>query len=316
MAVTNILIVGSKESHCIESYYAKYLNELGVHTTIFNSADYYELSLFNRVRNKLGDLSFYKQLNKSLIAFCSNHKPQVVWIFKGIEFFPETLTQIKKMGIYLVNYNPDHPFIRTFASGGGKNIEECLPLYDFHFCYSIDLCEKIKNDFSIPTAWLPFGFELSQRQLELAMQEPQVNTVCFLGNPDKYRTATINTIANAGIPIHIYGHDWHKWLKASKNITLHNAVYGDLFWQKLRCYKMQLNVFRPHNEGSHNMRTFEVPAVGGIELAPDSKEHSILKLSTAEEKLVRENALQKSFEKEYSYKARAKTVSVTLNEIL
>ncbi|WP_260583174.1 glycosyltransferase [Sphingopyxis sp. PET50] len=41
----------------------------------------------------------------------------------------------------------------------------------------------------------------------------------------------------------------------------------------LRRYRFQLNLFRPHNEGSHNLRSFEVPAVGGISLGPDSPEH-------------------------------------------
>ena len=32
---------------------------------------------------------------------------------------------------------------------------------------------------------------------------------------------------------------------------------------------------RIHNPDSHNMRSFEVPGVGGIMVAPDTKEHRI-----------------------------------------
>ena len=45
------------------------------------------------------------------------------------------------------------------------------------------------------------------------------------------------------------------------------------FWKVLRKYRVQLNLMRPHNLDSHNMRSIEVPAVGGIGLFPDTPDH-------------------------------------------
>jgi len=52
-------------------------------------------------------------------------------------------------------------------------------------------------------------------------------------------------------------------------------VYGEGQWKVLRKYRIQLNLMRSHNSDSHNMRTFEVPGIGGIMLAPDTVEHRL-----------------------------------------
>jgi spore maturation protein CgeB len=45
------------------------------------------------------------------------------------------------------------------------------------------------------------------------------------------------------------------------------------FWKTLQKYAIQLNLLRPHNLDSHNMRSFDVPGVGGIMLAPRTHDH-------------------------------------------
>jgi spore maturation protein CgeB len=273
MRKKRILIVGSTALWAIENIYAKYLNELGTDTTIFNSGSFISSSYWHRGVRRLGFDWVYKAVNKELLLHCESVKPDIVWVFKGIEIFPETLVKIKAMGIMTVNYNPDHPFIRSFRSSGGENIPQSIPLYDLHFCYSKALGEKIKTDYHIPTVWLPFGYELSAAQYEMASKEPEIQKICFVGNPDKKRVQVITDLSKNGLSIDLYGHGWDKFLKNNKNITCFDGIYQDDFWKVLRRYRLQLNIFREHNEGSHNMRTFEVPAVGGIMLAPDSEEH-------------------------------------------
>ncbi|MBN8681326.1 MAG: glycosyltransferase family 1 protein [Chitinophagales bacterium] len=273
MGNKKLLIVGSNALWAIENIYARHLNGLGLQTSIFNCSSFIERSLNTRVFIRLGFNHVYKQVNTELIRVCLVEKPDIVWIFKGVEIFPETLHKLKTLGIYLANYNPDHPFIRTFTSSGGKNIPESVPLYDKHFCYSRALVTQIETEYQISSEWLPFGFELSEQQYQQALAEPEVLRACFLGNPDKKRASIIQMVAKEGIPIDVYGHGWQKWLKPSRNLGIYDGIYQDEFWKTLRKYRVQLNIFREHNEGSHNMRTFEVPAVGGVMLAPESEEH-------------------------------------------
>jgi spore maturation protein CgeB len=75
------------------------------------------------------------------------------------------------------------------------------------------------------------------------------------------------------LPVDVFGYRWERFLGASPNLQINDQIVGEAMLRTLRSYRIQLNFFRPHNADSHNMRTFEVPACGGIMLAEDSIEH-------------------------------------------
>jgi spore maturation protein CgeB len=108
----------------------------------------------------------------------------------------------------------------------------------------------------------------------------------------------------------------------------------------MRRYRVQLNVFRIHNIGSHNMRTFEMPAVGGIALAPYSEEQTtffedgkecfyyhdqeqmadiaarLLAMPDDETDCIRKNARARSVHSGYTYRHRAQTVHETFQKMM
>lgn len=329
----NVLIVGGASIWAIETYYCKYLNELGLSTTIFNCSQFYDSnSIFFKIRIRAGDKGIYSKVNQELIKYCTREKPTIVWVFKGVEIYPETLCKLKKLGIVLVSYNPDHPFIRTSISHGGKNIPESVPYFDLHFSYSRDLAAKISAEYKIPSVLLPFGFELSQQDFDTLNHTAETNKVCFIGNPDTERVHLIKNIASTGLEIDIYGPGFLKesQITGLKNVNVFREVYALEYWKKIRQYRVQLNFFRPHNIGSHNQRTFEVPGVGGILLSPVSEEqksyfaenremffykdindlakvaNEICSMSDEEIESIRSAARQRSILSGYSYKERAK----------
>jgi spore maturation protein CgeB len=135
------------------------------------------------------------------------------------------------------------------------------------------LQKQIEEQYKIKTAFLPFGFELSEAEYAAVESAPEIHKICFIGNPGKTRINTIRYLATSGFEVDVYGHGWNQTaLKKIKNVNIFDAVYGQEFWKKLRQYRVQLNIFRKHNVGSHNMRSFEIPAIGGIQLAPYSAE--------------------------------------------
>jgi spore maturation protein CgeB len=332
-----LLIAGSTAPWALEHHYIKHLSPLGLTLEVFDSANFVNYTILDRALVRLGNLSPYRRANEGLLQKVEAFKPDVVWIFKGVEYQPETLRKIKSRGVKLVNYNPDHPFIRTSASHGGKNVEACVPLYDLHFCYSRDLAAKIETEFGIPTAWLPFGFELDESVFEKISQTEEVLRVGFVGNPDQIRARIVRQLADAGLPVDVYGFGWHKFLRSHQNINVFDAVLGEAFWQKIRQYRVQLNIFRPHNIGSHNMRSFEIPAAGGVMLAPDSPEHRAFfshgeeaffykteeemegfcrdLLAREDVSAIRERARDRSISENYSYQSRANSASEVLKRI-
>jgi len=339
-----ILLVGSNKHYAIERYYVKYFKELGAEVFHFPSADivfdFHSKNIINKVLFHSKIYSAYGPVNRQLINVAHSFNPDIIWIFKGMEIYPETLNLLRK-DYKLVNYNPDHPFIIPGPGSGNANVTMNVGLFHLHFCYQRSLQQQIETEFGIQTVFLPFGFELSDDVYQSVKNTNEIKKVCFIGNPDKIRIETIKHIAEKGFEIDVYGHGWNKTnLKNHRNVTVSDAVYGSDYWSKLMQYRVQLNIFRIHNIGSHNMRTFEIPAVGGIQLAPYSKEQSlffeegkeiflykddkslldkintILALTTHETNIIRNNARQRSIISGYSYADRALLVFKTFKSLI
>jgi spore maturation protein CgeB len=189
-----------------------------------------------------------------------------------MEITARSLQWAKQKGIKLVNYNPDNPFVFSGKGSGNRNVTDSIGLYDLHLTYNSAVQKKILEEYKIPAAMLPFGFDISEEVFIKCIADTEIIKLCFLGNPDTYRANFIMQLAERGIQIDVYGNYWDKFLKHT-NISIFAPVYGDDFWFVIRKYRVQLNLMRPHNPDTHNMRSFEIPGVGGIQLAPDTNDH-------------------------------------------
>lgn len=338
-----IIIVGSDKVWAIERYYHKYFNELGIHTDFFIAQsmfyDYYQKSLLNKIIFKSGLSSIYKKINKAFKKEITLAQPDAIFIFKGMEITPDTLKWLSFSRIKIISFNPDNPFVFTGSGSGNKNVTKSIGLYDLHFTYNTDVYKKLEKDYKIPVKFLPFGFELDDVLYHQSTNEEEINKVCFLGNPDKDRAIFIESLAENGIQVDIYGNDWKKFV-SNKNITFFDPIYGDDFWKVLRKYRVQLNLMRIHNPDSHNMRTFEIPGVGGIMVAPDTEDHRnffeaekeiflftdvqsciekikyLLQLHKNESDKIRNNARAKSLAAGYTYKNRSKQALKIIKELV
>lgn len=331
------MIFGSTASWAIEQYYFRHLSRMKWQIEVFDPSKYIDYSVLNRILIRAGSLKPYKTANDALLERAKQFSPDVVWVFKGVELLPETLKRLKDSGCKVANYNPDHPFIRTSVSHGGNNIAECVPLYDLHFCYGRELAALIQDRYGIPGVWLPFGYELDEATYDRMAGTEERQRICFIGNPDGKRARILKTLAQKGLPVDVFGANWKKHLPSGKNVCVFDVTLGEDFWKNMRQYRVQLNIFRPHNEGSHNMRTFEIPAAGGLMLAPDSPEHRDFfrngaeaffyrseediemlcreLLESGDTKRIRQHARGRTLESGYSYADRARIVSQTFENL-
>jgi spore maturation protein CgeB len=338
-----VLIAGSDKVFAIENFYAKHMAERGVDVLHFPSQsifyDYYGAGLFNKLKFRAGVSGIYKKINDQLKSLTEQHQADVIWIFKGMEIFPSTLQWAKERKIKVVNFNGDNPFVFSGRGSGNQNVTDSIGLYDLHFTYHTGVKSTLENEYHAKAVWLPFGFDIRDDLFRVSEQQEEILKTCFLGNPDRQRVAFLLALAEHGAKIDVYGHDWEKYV-AHQNITVKAPVYGDEQWKTLRRYRIQLNLMRIHNEHSHNMRTFEVPAIGGIMLAPDTPEHrlffengkeiflfkdgkdcgqlinELLQLSHAQANEVRKAARARSIQSGYSYKSRAHQVIMELERLI
>ncbi len=337
-----ILVVGSAEVWAIENYYVKYLKEEGVKVSRYSAQTafykYYQKNIFNKLLFKAGLSGIYNTINKEFKEQVEKFKPDAILVFKGMEIFSQSLQWAKDKGIKLINYNPDNPFVFSGKGSGNIHLKNSIALYDLHLTYNLDVKKEMEASYNIPTEILPFGFDISDELFKKCSSQKEVLKACFLGNPDIYRGEFLTRLAEQGIELDVYGNDWHKFVNHS-NINISKPVYGEDFWLALRRYRVQLNLMRPHNLDSHNMRSFEVPGVGGIQLAPVTPDHQlyfeadkeiflytdtkesvnqikkILSLSQGEANTIREQARQRSLLSGYTYKDRSKQVLLRIEKL-
>jgi spore maturation protein CgeB len=271
-----ILIIGSDYNWSIERIYKRELLKLGhqvTHVPVQNwHYDFYYKSPINKVLVSVGLTYLQTSIQKRLLAELNGHYFNLIWIFKGMELTPQTISVLKKQTSRLINFNPDNPFIFSGKGSGNKNISKSINLYDEYFTYDYQVMSRLESEFDIKCTFVPFGFDNEVISNEELSDLVEINAVCFVGNPDTYRSKIIEEILNKGLPLHVYGHDWQKHLK-HPNLTIHRSVYGKDYYKTLRKYRVQLNIMRMHNLESHNMRSIEVPGSGGIMLAPRTKDH-------------------------------------------
>lgn len=330
----NVLIIGCAKPWALERTYLKFMSPL-CQVDFFDAhgkfLDFYASSTYNKVTFRLGFSTFLRKLNEEVLQKVEQNKYSLIWVWKGMEIFPETLKAFKRRGTVLANYNPDNPFVFSGKGSGNQNITDSISLYDLHFTYDYSVKTRIEAEYAIPCEILPFGFDLDEELYQKISAEPEVLKACFLGNPDQLRGNFIKTLIGNGVELDLYGHGWRKFIGASE-ATVHDAVYGDDLWRVLRKYRVQLNLMRLHNASSHNMRSFEVPAIGGVLLAPDTPDHkryfheptelflysdadhctkqiqTLLGSSKKKIDRVRESARKRSMLEGYSYKSRAEHV--------
>jgi hypothetical protein len=272
-----ILMTDSKNDRLLAHFYSRHLREIpGVQLFSLDYVDKLNRlnkSVINRVAQRVLPYIFLKQINRNIIRSVETFKPDLVWIFKGMEIFPETLEYAKKRGIKLVNYNPDHPFFFAASGSGNAFVKNSIPLYDLHLSYSREILKDLWSSYQIKGEYLPFGFEISEQIFNHSASVPEIEKACFVGCADDERHRVVQLLLKQGIAVDVYGPGWDKYFKSNGKLKVSSGVYNDYLWTVIRSYRVQLNVFRQQNRNSHNMRSFEIPGIGGIMLAPWSEEH-------------------------------------------
>src|ERR1700738_4749112 len=118
--ISKVLIIGSDHIWSLERIYLKYLHQQGIRTELFAAQNlfyaYNGHSVINKLKLRIGISDIYRSINRQLRSKIEQFKPDIVWVFKGMEVLPETLEWIRSKGIKSVNFNPDNPFV--FSSRG------------------------------------------------------------------------------------------------------------------------------------------------------------------------------------------------------
>lgn len=272
--MTRILIIGSSSESSIERHYQRAFDQIGLSATLFDPEAPLARIRRHRILNRATWSLQHRVVSHELDRFFANPPAcDAVLIFKGYFIPPDTIRRcrLQTPGATWANINPDSPFDPGKATSNAF-IRQSIPLFDTYFIWSHALIPRLQAAGSRKAVYLPFGYDPAMHFPAPELDPALSRTVTFVGSYDRQRAEVLEVIAD--LEVSIYGNAWEDLPASSKlrGKVISAAIYGAPLRQVVTSSLASINILRPQNVGSHNMRTFEVPAMGGLMLTSYSEE--------------------------------------------
>lgn len=208
---------------------------------------------------------FRRSLRRDVDSLSVNGPADLVVVIKGQFFDPRTVEYVRRrLSAPVVCWNPDSPFDGAI-SNRGAGIPVGISAYDTYVTWADDVAEQLRSSnphvVVIPFAWDPHVHGPT------AGRGVAEGRIVFVGTGTKDRAAVLSRIAHLR-PL-VFGNRWPD----IEGVEIRPALYGEEMAAVVGEAKWNLNVLRPQNARSHNMRSFELPGAGGNQVATWTADH-------------------------------------------
>jgi spore maturation protein CgeB len=240
------------------------------------------------------------KINRDILRLAEQHRPDWFWGDKQEYLRPQTLEQLRSMGIRSVHFTPDPYF--TLSWKRTRLMDRCMPLFDSVITsktYELEQYRKVCKQ----VIYMPLGFsETVHRPLETEATQPGgkfYTPIGFIGGWEPRREEYLSKLVQAGGKLKIWGYAWDhlidgRWtvrrayrlkinagnakFRIARNTSLANCwqsgeIYGDEYAQALTGTKISVGFLRFVCPDQHTTRTFEIPACGSMLLGDRTPEH-------------------------------------------
>ena len=274
-----VLVIGPSNEGALPESCTRAFERLGMEVVRFDSERaQMQASRFagNRILRRVLRPSLWNAVNREAAEVAQCVRPALIFAVKCSFFHPETIRQIRKsLGVPFVNYYPDHPYIGIRwdpreASALRRDLIDVLRQYSIVWMWERSLVERLRRD-GVEAKYLPFAVdpELFRPQSGAEGLHCDVcgrqHQVVFVGTRTRARHREINCIVKHEVAI--WGNGWSRVRESTSGQRIHAPVYGTKLAKIYGAAPVSLNVLNAENLSGPNMRTFEVPASGGVMLA-------------------------------------------------
>jgi hypothetical protein len=207
---------------------------------------------------------FRRQFRRRVDAVAETRSVELVLVIKGAFIDSHMIDELRmRFDSPIVCWNPDSPFDRAI-SNRGAGIRSAIGAYDAYITWAHDVAEQllpIARVSVIPFAWDPELMRITPGHGVAA------GRIVFIGTGSRERCDWLANLAHLR-PL-IFGSKW----PAIDGLDIRPPVRGLSFCRIVGEAKWNLNLLRPQNARSHNMRTFELVGAGGNQVAPYTEDH-------------------------------------------
>ena len=208
---------------------------------------------------------FRRDVRQQTDMLAQNGGADLVVVVKGALLDSRSIDYMRtRFDSPVVCWNPDSPFDHAL-SNRGAGIPQTVSAYDAYVTWAEDVAARLSAA-ATRVLVIPFAWDLEIMRPTAGSGEAAGRFV-FIGTGTPERSAMLASLAHLQ-PI-VFGYRWPE----IEGVNIRPPVMGLDFCRIVGEAKWNLNLLRPQNERSHNMRTFELVGAGGNQVAPLTGDH-------------------------------------------
>jgi spore maturation protein CgeB len=278
--ICKILIIGNtSESHHLGSILVRSAEELNL---LFYTSDTSWSSYAPSMKYSWGKFFFkisgkrpveWWNFNKTISKYIIDISPQIVIVNGMFPLKNRVFNICHESGVKIVNYLTDSPWSEQNKC---SEFISNLSKYDCVFSTKKLIIADLFKAGAKKVNFLPFAFDpYLHYSLPRPANENEYNyfpDACLIGGADTDRMKFIDKFllkfkGNLGL----YGGYWNKHQRFRK--LYHGTVFGEDFRKVVHNTKINIGLVRRANKDEHSMRSYEIPACGGVGIYEDTTEH-------------------------------------------
>ena len=269
-----ILILGNSAPFHVGAHFANAARELELDVSFCDVTGAYSRNRIWRTINwhLLGRRpARLRTFSDKVLKICERNRPTILLSTGLAPLNRVAVLALRAMKVRCANFLTDDPWNPAHRAAW---FLDALPNYDCVFSPRQANLEDLRAlgcnaVYQLPFAYAPeFHFP---ETLSNAQQSEFESDVMFAGGADADRVPFLEALCDAGFRVMLFGHDWEKHSRLrtcfrghADPATLRRAVAGT---------KICLCLVRRANRDGHAMRSYELPALGGVLLAEPTNDH-------------------------------------------
>jgi spore maturation protein CgeB len=270
-----VLLVSDLSGHALGNSFIRAFRSIGIEPLTF------DLGSVESKYSKLGKIgkkvhtfwpveAWIRKANRELAIEFRHQMPDLVMVVGNVQVLYGVLAFLRSLRpCKIVLYWPDTLINLTSYQ------KESATLYDAVATYSSSTIEAFKQIGFREALFFPFAGDVEFLGSALPGNDFAYD-ISFAGGWRPEREATLASIVHAfpELKVLIKGTDWERFCTRKELLKFcePKPVYGKNFGDFIRQSRINLNVIDDTNYPAANMRFFEVPAVGGLQLSSSCPE--------------------------------------------
>jgi spore maturation protein CgeB len=275
-----VLVIGDMSLGALAESYARGFERIGLHVVRFNSEEALRRSsrlARNRLTRRLTRRHGWTMLNHEITEIAYAIRPELVFAVKASFLDPDTIRLIRRnITSSFLNCYPDNPYVGIRldpreTSALRRDLIDVLREYSTVLMWERNLESRLARD-GVRAEYLPFGVDRelfhapSVTESSRCISCRSQHQVVFVGTNSRARRLEISRIRRHSVAI--WGNNWPiRWKPPSAEHQVHGAVWGKAVCRIYAHASVSLNILNAESLDGHNMRTFEIPASGGVMLS-------------------------------------------------